>query len=132
MLVIHLSPVIGLVGGFLTLVAFTLVSWWSLLGAVGLGLLFAAITTAIVVLTYPACRARYWKHVQIRKSKQARLEQELNSLLSASCCEEDSLAVEYNGWQGSVHTFYFSSRQFADAFIRANPGKCLNNGQIHH
>jgi hypothetical protein len=52
--------------------------------------------------------------------------------LCSTCCEENARAVEYGGWHGSVHTFYFSHSSFAGAFERANPGKCLRGGQIHH
>lgn len=45
--------------------------------------------------------------------------------LASRCCRTLDAAVEYNGWHGSVHTFWFANPQYADAFVRANPGKVL-------
>lgn len=132
MLVIHLSIVFGLVGAALALLAAVAVYQRSVSSAVVLGLLLAAVTTAIILLTFSWCQAKYQRNVQAKKVQRARLEQKLNALLSQSCCDECRLAAQYDGWHGSVHTFYFASGQFASAFERSNPGKCLRDGQIHH
>ncbi len=46
------------------------------------------------------------------------------SLASRDCCTLGP-AVAYEGWYGSVHTFWFANVDYANAFIRANPGKVL-------
>jgi hypothetical protein len=40
-------------------------------------------------------------------------------------CGEPTLAVAYDGWQGTVHTFRFRSKAFADAFRQANAAKVV-------
>ncbi len=46
------------------------------------------------------------------------------SLASHRCCTLDA-AVEYEGWYGSVHSFWFANPDYAEAVARANPGKVL-------
>jgi hypothetical protein len=130
--VIHLSVVFGLVGGVLAFFVFLALCQRSVPMAVILGLVITGLTAAIVIPTFWWCHAKYQRDVKAKKAQRKRLEDQLNALLSQSCCEEDELAAEYGGWHGSVHTFYFASKQFAGAFERANPGKCLRGGQIHH
>ena len=50
----------------------------------------------------------------------------LDRLLSDRCTCEDELAVEYDGWNGSVHTFRFDSVEYARRFRRSNAGKVLD------
>jgi hypothetical protein len=132
MVVIHLSGLFGLVGGALAIVGFAAVYPRSVLIAIVLGLLLAAATTTVVILTFSWCRAKYQRDVQAKKAQRAKLEQQLNALLCQTCCVADQLAAKYDGWHGSVHTFFFANREFASAFRRINPGKCLQDGQIHH
>lgn len=42
---------------------------------------------------------------------------------TCACVEE---AVVYAGWYGSIHTFLFDNREFADAIIRANEKKVVD------
>jgi hypothetical protein len=52
------------------------------------------------------------------------LGRQLQRLLRRTCrCEGP--AVEYEGWYGTVHTFYFASEDYAAAFRRANAGKIV-------
>jgi hypothetical protein len=55
-----------------------------------------------------------------RKLKLAR--QKAKSLASTQCCTL-AIAANYEGWHGTVHSFWFANSKFADAFISANSGK---------
>lgn len=57
-----------------------------------------------------------------RRKRQAKAEAE--GLMTDTCCTVRP-AVEYDGWRGSVHTFWFANDWYADKFIRANAGKVL-------
>ena len=58
------------------------------------------------------------------RDRRRRAMQHAESLASRSCCTLGS-AVAYEGWYGSVHTFWFANADYADAFVQANPGKVL-------
>jgi hypothetical protein len=132
MRVIHLSLVFSLVGVGIAFLLFLALFSHSVALAFVLAMLTTALTVAIVVLTSSRCQQRYRRILRERQEERAELEEQLNALLSQSCCEEDRLAADYDGWHGSVHTFYFASAQFVRAFEEANRGKCLRGGQIHH
>jgi hypothetical protein len=132
MFVLHPSVPIGLVGGVLAFCAFGMACSLSQLLGVLVGFLVVVATVGILMLTFPACQAKYHRDVAAKNAQKAQLEEELNSLLCRTCAEEDCLAAGYHGWQGTVHTFSFSSGQFTRNFERCNRGKCLGDGQIHH
>jgi hypothetical protein len=46
------------------------------------------------------------------------------SLMKSACCTP-AFAVQYSGWYGTVHTFHFESRSYAEQFISANAKKVL-------
>lgn len=94
-------------------------------------MLLVAGTVALLVVTWRPCQEKYRRDLKAREAERARLERRLESLLCETCSEEGRFASEYDGWYGSVHTFYFSSADFAAALERANPGKCLRGGQVH-
>jgi hypothetical protein len=58
------------------------------------------------------------------RRRRRRAMQHAESLASRDCCTLGP-AVAYEGWYGSVHTFWFAHADYAEAFIRANPGKVL-------
>jgi hypothetical protein len=60
---------------------------------------------------------------EIRRQR-ARALDRAEAMASSRCCTLRP-AVVYEGWYGSVHTFWFANRGYADAFIRSNPGKVL-------
>ncbi len=132
MLVVHLSLVFGLLGGLLALVVFVPLLLYSVPLAIIVGAVILAGMVIVLVITFNWCRQKYDRDVKTKNTERARLEQRLDALLSPSCSEESRLAADYEGWHGSVHTFYFSSQKFITVFERANPGKCLQGGQVHH
>jgi hypothetical protein len=123
MVVGHLSVALGFLGVLLAVIL-----WVA--GAI-LAILALAITAGLVLATFRRCHEKYQRDCRAKQAQRADLERRLQSLLSHSCCEREKLAASYEGWHGSVHTFLFSSSQFAGAFEQANPGKCLRGGQIH-
>src|SRR5262249_29993964 len=129
--VIHLSLVISLVGTALSLLVLGLIFRKSVTLAALLSLLVIVVAVVLLVTTWRPCQRKYRRDLKARDAELARLEHRLESLLSDTCSEASRLAAEYDGWYGSVHTFYFSSADFAAAVERANPGKCLRGGQIH-
>jgi len=132
MRVTHLSFVFGLFGAILTFFALLLTFPYSAVGAILLSLAAAGATAGFVCFTYPWCKQKYLTLLGEKKRRRKILEENLRLSLSSTCCVEGALAVQYEGWHGSVHTFFFSSSHFARAFTQANPGKCLSRGQIHH
>lgn len=130
-IVVNLSLVIGLAGAALSLLIFGLIVWQSVILAVFLSLLLVAGTVVLLSVTWRSCQARYRRHLTAKKAERARLERRLESLLCDTCSRESRCAAEYEGWYGSVHTFYFCNADFATALERANPGKCLRGGQVH-
>jgi hypothetical protein len=132
MFVIHYSVVFGIAGGMLVLLAFFATVKQSVGLAVLLALLCAIGTALIVVANLGWCQNLYRRRVAEKKAQRERLENELDRLLTHECCAQGELAATYDGWHGTVHSFFFDSKRFAHAFERANPGKCLRDGQIHH
>lgn len=47
-------------------------------------------------------------------------------------CVSTGAAVAYLGWHGTVHSFFFASRDYARKFMIANSGKLVNLTNIHH
>ncbi len=90
-----------------------------------LGSVWVAVVTLGVVALYPPSARAYRGMLHRRERDRQLLEDRLERSLSEGCAEERKLAVEYAGWNGSIHRFYFSSRQFAREFRRANAGKVL-------
>jgi hypothetical protein len=74
-------------------------------------LLWAA---AVVFQRLRADAARKWQRAM----------QHARSLRSPRCCTFQ-IAVAYEGWHGSIHTFWFANPDYADAFRLANPRKVL-------
>jgi hypothetical protein len=58
------------------------------------------------------------------RRRRRRAMEHAESLASRDCCILGA-AVAYEGWYGSVHTFWFANADYADAFVRANPAKVL-------
>lgn len=58
------------------------------------------------------------------KRRRRRAMSHADSLSTETCCTLGP-AVVYEGWYGSVHTFWFANPDYADAFVQANPGKVL-------
>jgi hypothetical protein len=130
MRVLNRSVVFGLAGGLAAAVGFVAAAGKSVYLAAVLATVLAVATVLLILLTYAQCQAKYHEALQAKKVQRARLEQQLKALLSPSCCEEGRPAVEYDGWQGTAHRFFFASAHFARAFEKANPGKCLHEGQM--
>ena len=132
--VIHGSVAIALIGGLVTcgcLLIFWLgggIGRWG----TGLSLLLASFTLGLVVYTFSSCQKRFEKRKAEINTERARLERAVESLVSPSCACKSHVAVSYEGWQATVHTFVFTSKAYAGMFRAANPGKCLQDGQIHH
>ncbi len=97
--------------------------------SLGLGLTLGVFTGAVfgvtVYGTFRHLHERYHRNKQAKRTERADLSRRLNSLMCDGCAEEDRLAAEYGGWYGTVHTFYFSSREFVARFRSVNAGKCL-------
>jgi hypothetical protein len=132
MFVPHLSVVFGLVGTAVALLLLFSLIQLSVPLAVCLFLLAAAATTGLIAATFRWCKEKYEREVRAKRLRRRELEDRLASLLIPDCAEEGEWAAEYGGWYGSVHTFYFSSGEFACLVEEANPGKCLRGGRIHH
>jgi hypothetical protein len=130
--VLHPSLVIGVAGGLLALLVFALALTASVPLALVPGVATLVLTVAALLLTYEGFQEKYQRALAAKKAERDRLQRGLDALLSATCCAETYIAAAYQGWHGTVHSFIFSSQQFAAAFEQANPGKCLRDGQIHH
>jgi hypothetical protein len=131
-IVINLSLVTGIAGTVLTLLILGLIPRESVILVAFLGLLMAAGMIGLLVLTWRSCQEKYRRDLKASEAERARLQRRLESLLCSTCSEKSRVAARYDGWYGSVHTFYLSSANFAAALERANPGKCLRGGQVHH
>jgi len=119
----HPSLLIGIVGGLLSVVAFIFMPI--------LGLAALALTVGVLVLTYKWSKGKHERASKAKEAERDELKRRLDSLLSSTCSEDAEIAAGYDGWHGTVHSFSFSSQQFAVAFEQANPGKCLGDGQVH-
>jgi hypothetical protein len=128
MAVIHLSFVFGVLALVMTGLVYMLVSRLPMTPAVLLTLATLVMGTTLVIASYPWFQQKYEADVGRKKSECEKLEKRLASLLSPTCCAHDTLAVAYGGWQGTVHSFFFSSQQYAEALEKANPGKCWGSG----
>jgi hypothetical protein len=131
-IVINGSWLIGIAGTVATLLTLGFIPWESVFLAPVLSLLMVAGTVGLLVLTWQRCQEKHRLDLEAREAERARLKRHLESLLSKTCSEKTRLAAQYHGWNGSVHTFYFSSAGFAAALERANPGKCQRGGQVRH
>jgi hypothetical protein len=47
-------------------------------------------------------------------------------------CASSGAAVNYLGWHGTMHSFFFASRDYAAKFMSANLGKLINMTSAHH
>jgi len=54
-----------------------------------------------------------------------RLMNEVTMSLHRTCCTCD-IAINYDGWYGTIHTFHFASPTYASAFAAANGRKCVS------
>jgi hypothetical protein len=91
-----------------------------LLGMVIGGLLSTPLAAGTVVGA--VLLSRHLSKQAARRKEEAM--REMTSFMSRTCCAEGR-SVEYDGWYGSVHTFYFENEQYAQAFIAMNRGKVL-------
>lgn len=46
-------------------------------------------------------------------------------------CTSSGAAVTYLGWHGTLHSFFFTSRDYAGKFMAANSGKLVNMTNDH-
>jgi hypothetical protein len=120
----HPSLLIGIVGGMVTL--------FLLVAVLVAGLAALAVTIGALVLTYRWSQGTYERASKAKEAKRDEVKRRLESLRCSTCCAETEIAAGYEGWHGTVHRFTFASQQFAAAFEQANPGKCLQDGHIHH
>jgi hypothetical protein len=131
MFVMHMSVVIGLIGAFATFLVFLPLLLVSKGLAIGLGLVVAAGSVALIAATYKGCREKYQRQKNEKRRKRRELVDRLESLMCDHCAEEVKIAARYGGWYGTIHTFYFSSDEFAARVEEANRGKCLRRGSTH-
>ena len=131
MFVFHGSVSIGLIGAGVTLLFFAMFYQTAWLGT-ALCLLSAAMTVGILIATYSYYQEKYERANRFKRQKQLELTDHLDSLMSDTCATEGQLAASYEGWYGTIHTFYFSSREFASRIEQINRGKCLHRGRVHH
>ena len=47
-------------------------------------------------------------------------------------CASSGAAVIYLGWHGTLHSFFFASRDYAGKFMAANSGKLVNMTSAHY
>lgn len=47
-------------------------------------------------------------------------------------CTSSGAAVTYLGWHGTLHSFFFASRDYAAKFMSANSGKLVNMTTAHY
>jgi hypothetical protein len=47
-------------------------------------------------------------------------------------CASSGAGVLYLGWHGTVHSFFFTSSDYATKFMAANSGKLVNLTSAHH
>ncbi len=132
MFVLHISALAILSGLLLAFLVYVLCAPGSLGWAIGLSMLVAALTAAGVAWSFRWCHEKYARDVEAKRVKREELQRVLDSLLCPACVTTDEVAARYDGWSGTIHTFYFTNFSFASLFRSSNPGKCLEDGQIHH
>jgi len=71
------------------------------------------------------CMRTHRDAVLRRERARQAIEDDLTRYLCDSCAREALVAAEYDGWSGTVHTFYFANAEFAILFTQANAGKVL-------
>jgi len=84
--------------------------------------IIALFAFANVLWLVPATAAMVWAFYAVRQAKklQARLSSEMQPK-----CSTQGPAVQYEGWQGSVHTFVFANDQYATLFQASNAKKLV-------
>ena len=95
-------------------------------GGASVGVVVAALGSVAAGIGVIAGASVWYRRLEAdARRRKRRALQHAESLTSSHCCTR-SLAVAYEGWSGTVHTFWFASTGYADAFVRANPGKILS------
>ena len=90
-------------------------------------MLTVAILIGLFVLTWKGCQEKFLRDTETKRARRQALSDKLDALVCPSCCKENCVAVHYDGWQGSIHTFGFFNERFANLFFEANRGKCLSD-----
>jgi hypothetical protein len=67
---------------------------------------------------------RHWKR-RLADMKDELSERKRRAPLFRNCAAAGRLAVGYEGWHGTVHTFVLDSPRYADRFRQANRGKII-------
>jgi hypothetical protein len=94
-------------------------------GAVSAGVVVAMIGSVVAGVGVGVGAFLWYRRLEAdARHRRRRAMRHAESLASRACCTLGA-AVSYEGWYGSVHTFWFANADYADAFIRANPGKVL-------
>jgi hypothetical protein len=100
-------------------------------GVVLLALLLVGGAVALSLLvTVKQDRANHRENVRRYEQRLLDMKDELRDRkrqapLFRACAAAGKLAVQYEGWHGTIHTFHFDSPQYADWFRQANSGKIV-------
>ena len=121
----HLPVILCLGGAVAVAGAVPFLARVPVVGALVLGSIWAVIVGLGVYALFPWSRRTHARMLRRRERDRRDLADRLDRYLTDDCAEDARLAAEYDGWDGSIHRFYFTSRQFADEFRRANAGKVL-------
>jgi len=123
--VLHLPVVFRLSASALSIVVILFLTRIPLLPALVLGGGWSVAVAVALYLLDPVCVRVHKLWLREREEAWRKLKRRLDTLLCGQCAEEGVLAARYHGWSGTVHTFEFSSDQYAELFRKANPRKVL-------
>ena len=123
--VVH-RPAVAVIFGLLLASAVVILLWEKpLLFAITLGAVLAVVLSFGMSPLLSWCSRSHRRALLQREKARQALEDELARCLCDNCASEDHIAAEYDGWSGTVHTFYFANAEFALLFTQANAGKVL-------
>ncbi len=124
--VVHRPAVFALLAIVLVCTGVMLLSTMPALYAVVFGTIWAALFCLGVYVLFPWTIRSHRKALLNREQARMAIENAISENLCDGCVVEDVVAIEYAGWSGSVHTFYFSNPSYAHQFREANARKIVD------
>jgi hypothetical protein len=100
-----------------------LVAGWTMFGI--MALVLTLVTVLLLAGLFPTLQRRRDDEAGRLEAERQRLRDKLDATTTPHCVSIRHFAARYEGWRGSVHSFVFANADFANAFVAANPGKCL-------
>jgi len=113
----------GVIAVMAVVMVLALVVGWTMFGI--MALVLTLVTVLLMAGLFPTLQRRHDDEVGRLEAERQRLRDKLDATTAPHCVSIRHFAAGYEGWHGSVHTFVFANADFANAFVAANPGKCL-------